>query len=235
MRYWMGTVMVGAALAGSGLASELSTTAKSREGEEWWKNRFAERKAQAEKGECPFVFMGDSITHGWDGRLDKHFPDMKIVNISFGGDRTEQTVWVVENLDWKKINAKVIMLMIGTNNTGHRNRQEEKPEDTFEGIKTVIQKLGEKTPDTKVLLLAIFPRGATAADEGRVRNSIANAMVPTLADNKRVFFMDIGARFLDTDGATLPKDIMGDALHPGDKGYAIWADAVKAKLEELAK
>jgi len=226
---------MGAVLVGSNYASEVSTTPQSRMGEEWWKKRFEERKTQAEKGDCPIVFMGDSITHGWDGKLDKHFPDMKIVNISFGGDRTEQTLWIIDNLDWKKIAPKVIMLMIGTNNTGHRNREQESPMDTFDGIKAVIANLRAKTPDTKIILLAIFPRSEKAGDEARVRNSTANAMVPTLADNQNVFFMDIGARFLAADGATLPKDIMPDLLHLNDKGYAIWAEAVKAKLEELAK
>jgi len=237
MRHLMSAVIMGAALAGGSYASEISTTPLSRQTEDWWKKRFEEKKEQAEKGECPYVFMGDSITHGWDNttRLANNFPEMKIVNVAFSGDRTEQTLWVINNLDWKKVNAKVIMLMIGTNNTGHRNKEQEKPDDTFEGIQAIIKNLREKTPDTKILLLAIFPRGESAADQGRVRNSTVNAMIPTLADNKSVFFMDIGARFLAADGATLPKEIMNDFLHPGDKGYAIWGEAVKAKLEELAK
>ena len=233
MRYLVCALVMGAVMAG--YASELSTTPQSRMGEEWWKKRFAERQEQAEKGESTYLFMGDSITHGWDAKLDKHFPDMKITNISFGGDRTEQTLWIIDNLDWKKISPKVIMLMIGTNNTGHRNREQESPMDTFDGIKAIIQKLGEKTPDTKVLLLAIFPRSEKAGDEARVRNATANAMVPTLADNQRVFFMDIGPRFLSEDGATLTKEIMPDLLHLSEKGYTIWSDAVKAKLQDLAK
>ena len=235
MRHLVCAFVVGAVLAGGSYASEVSTTPQDRMGEDWWKNRFAERQELAEKGNCPFVFLGDSITHGWDGKLEKHFPGMNIANFGFGGDRTEQTLWVIDHLDWKKINAKAIMLMIGTNNTGHRNREQESPMDTFDGIRAIIQKLGEKTPDTKILLLAIFPRSERAGEEPRVRNSRVNAMVPTLADNKRVFFMDIGPRFLAADGATLTKEIMPDLLHLSDAGYAIWAEAVKAKLEELAK
>ena len=235
MRYLICAGIVGAVLAGSSYASEVSTTPQSKMADGGWKKRFEERKEQAEKGESTYFFMGDSITHGWDSRLAKHFPEMKIANIGISGDRTEQTLWIIDNLDWKKVNPKVIMLMIGTNNTGHRNREQESPNDTFDGIKAIIKNLREKTPDTKILLLAIFPRGETAGDQARVRNSTVNAMIPTLADNKNVFFMDIGARFLAPDGATLPKDIMPDLLHLSEKGYAIWAEAVKAKLEELAK
>ena len=235
MRHLVCTLVIGAALAGSTSASEVSTTPQGHTSNEGWMKRFEERKAKAETGECPYLFMGDSITHGWDGKLDAHFPDLKITNIGISGDRTEQTLWIINNLDWKKSHPKVIMLMIGTNNTGHRNRDQESPQDTFEGIQAIITNLREKTPDTKILLLAIFPRGEMAGDQARVRNSTVNAMLPTLADNQHVFFMDIGARFLAADGATLPKDIMPDLLHLNDKGYAIWAEAVKARLDELAK
>ena len=236
MRHLVCAVVIGAALTGGSYASEISTTPQHRLGEEWWKKRFEEKQAQAETGECPMVFMGDSITHGWDGQkavFDKHFPNLRMVNLGFGGDRTEHTLWVINTLDWTKVNAKALMLMIGTNNTGHRGREQESPNDTFDGIKAIITQLREKTPGTKILLLAIFPRGETAADQGRMRNSTVNAMIPTLADNQHVFFMDIGARFLAADGATLPKDIMPDLLHPNGKGYEIWAEAVKAKLNEL--
>ena len=228
---------MGAVFAGSCFASGLSTTPQDRQ-DEWWPKRFAEKKAQAEKGESPYVFMGDSITHGWDSQkevFEKCLPGMSMVNLGFSGDRTEQTLWVINHIDWTKVNAKVLMLMIGTNNTGHRNRDQESPDDTFDGIKAIIKNLREKTPETKILLLAIFPRGEKASDQARVRNSTVNAMIPTLADNQHVFFMDIGARFLADDGATLVKEVMPDLLHPNGKGYEIWAAAVKAKLEALAK
>jgi beta-glucosidase len=93
----------------------------------------------------------------------------------------------------------------------------------------------EKTPDTKILLLAIFPRSATDTDQPRVRNDKVNAMIAKLADNKRVFFLDINKKLLEPDGKTLSKEIMPDLLHPNEKGYVIWAEAVKDKLEELAK
>jgi beta-glucosidase len=60
-------------------------------------------------------------------------------------------------------------------------------------------------------------------------------MIAKLADDKRVFFLDINKKLLAEDGTTLSKEIMPDLLHPNEKGYVIWAEAVKDKLEELAK
>ena len=85
-----------------------------------------------------------------------------------------------------------------------------------------------------MLLLAIFPRGATRGDKMRVRNSQVNKIIKGYDDGKKVFFLDIGSKFLTADG-TLTREMMPDLLHLSPKGYQIWADAIKDKLAELAK
>ena len=83
----------------------------------------------------------------------------------------------------------------------------------------------------KILLLAIFPR-SEKPDETRQKLATASDLASKEADNKTVFYLDIGAAFLDADG-TLPKDIMPDFLHPNAKGYEIWAEAMEPTLKEL--
>jgi lysophospholipase L1-like esterase len=67
-----------------------------------------------------------------------------------------------------------------------------------------------------------------------VRKTVAdvNPIIAKLHDGKNVFYYDIGDKFLDAGGIIQP-DIMPDKLHPTEKGYAIWAEAVKDKLAEL--
>ena len=119
--------------------------------------------------------------------------------------------------------------MIGTNNTGHR---QDPPEETSAGIKAIIDQLHEKSPDTRVLLLAIFPRGEGPKDELRKLNDAINERIAKFAESSKVTFLDISEKFLDEDG-TLPKKIMPDLLHPNQEGYEIWAKAVEPKLKEL--
>lgn len=233
MKSYSSVLMAMFIVAGTVQASELSTKPSPKVNP-----RIQQRFAASQSNEYTYVFMGDSITHGWEGKgkvFNKYFEGKKILNVATSGDRTENTIWVIDNVNWKKVNAKVAMLMIGTNNTGHRGVDKETPEDTCEGIKVILEKMKEKTPDTKILMLAIFPRGATDKDEKRVRNDKVNAMIAKLADDKRVFFLDINKKLLAEDGTTLSKEIMPDLLHPNEKGYVIWAEAVKDKLEELAK
>jgi lysophospholipase L1-like esterase len=107
-------------------------------------------------------------------------------------------------------------------------------QQTAEGIKAIIAKLQQKCPDAKILVLAIFPRGPNKDDKFRQQNEATNAIVKGFADDKKVFFLDIGAKFLEADG-TLSKTIMPDLLHPNEKGYQIWTDAIEAKVKELLK
>jgi lysophospholipase L1-like esterase len=133
--------------------------------------------------------------------------------------------------------------MIGTNNTGHQGRPQKEianavykctAEQTAEGIKTILAKLQQKCPGAKILVLGIFPRGADKNDKFRQQNEATNAIIKGYADDKKVFFLDVSDKFLEADG-TLPKAIMPDLLHPNEKGYQIWSDAMEAKVKELLK
>jgi lysophospholipase L1-like esterase len=97
-----------------------------------------------------------------------------------------------------------------------------------------VNLLKDKQPQMKILLLAIFPRGATAQDAKRVQNEQTNRLIARLADGKTVHYLDINPAFLQADG-TLSKEIMPDLLHPNTAGYQIWSDAIAGKVGELLK
>lgn len=201
----------------------------------------------SKKGEAQLVFLGDSITHGWEGKgkatWDKYWAPLNAANFGIGGDRTEHVLWRLEHGNFDGLKPKEIVLMIGTNNTGHQGRAQKEndgeiyhctAEQTAQGVKAIIDKLKSKCPGAKILLLAIFPRGATPDDAFRKQNEETNKLIKGFADDKTVFFMDIGQKFLASDG-TLPKEIMPDVLHPNEKGYEIWAEAIQGKVKELLK
>ncbi len=100
------------------------------------------------------------------------------------------------------------------------------------GKETGKQKLRAKLPETKVLLLGIFPRGANSEDRLRQVNAKTNAIAAKLADGKQVVYLDIGKVFLQPDGA-LAKEIMPDLLHLSPKGYRLWAEAIEPEVEKV--
>jgi lysophospholipase L1-like esterase len=105
-------------------------------------------------------------------------------------------------------------------------------EETAAGITEIVKVLKEKQPQMKILLLAIFPRGATPEDKMRQQNESTNHLIAKLDDGKTVFFMDINQDLLEA-GGTLSKEIMPDLLHPNEKGYEIWSKAIEARVKEL--
>lgn len=205
---------------------------------DWWMKRhndklaeIARRKAAGERTEL--VFIGDSITHHWEEQqpeLWKQFyGKYNALDLGYGGDRTENVLWRLQHGEIDGIDPKVAVLMIGTNNTGFR---QEAPELLYTGIKRDVEEIRKRLPHTKILLLAIFPRGEKPDDNLRVINEKVNTMLPKLADGKHVFFLNMNKAFLAPDG-TLSKDIMPDLLHPNAEGYKIWQREMQPELDRL--
>jgi len=191
------------------------------------------RQIKAGHGDFDFVLIGDSITDGWPKKGPdsySRFAPWKPLDLGVSGETTEEVLWRLLNGELDNIHPKVVMIMIGTNNIGHYG--DEKPEWVVAGIKKIVETVRAKQPQAKILLLAIFPRATSPNDSLRQKNDQVNAMLPALTDSNNVFFMDIGPKFLDTQG-NLSKEIMPDLLHPNDQGYRIWIEAVRPKLEEL--
>jgi lysophospholipase L1-like esterase len=195
--------------------------------------RITKYTEQSKQGEAQLVFLGDSITQGWEGAgkeaWEKHFAPLKAVNFGIGGDRTEHILYRFEQGNLDGLKPKALVLMIGTNNTGHR--MGEAP-NTAAGIKAILDGVAKKCPDTKVLLLAVFPRGEKPTDKMRVRNDEINAIIKGYADDKKVFFKDIGAKFLAAEGV-LTREVMPDLLHLSPKGYDIWAESILEDVKKL--
>lgn len=205
---------------------------------DWWLPRHEEKLAEARKlvaaGHGPeLVFIGDSITQGWEkeGReiWQRHYAGYHALNLGFGGDRTENALWRLQHGELDGLAPKVAVLMIGTNNTGHRA---EDPETTAAGVKRLLAEIRQRLPATKVLLLAIFPRGEKPDDSLRSINERVNRLIAGQADGRSVYFLNINAALTNPDG-TLSKDVMPDLLHPNAEGYAIWQREMQPLLQEL--
>jgi arylsulfatase A-like enzyme/lysophospholipase L1-like esterase len=201
--------------------------------EAWWQNRDREKREQANPGDYQLVFIGDSITQGWEGAgrevWNEFFESRRALNLGFSGDRTEHVIWRLTHNQLGPNRPKVAVVMIGTNNTGH---QMQDPDEVAAGIERILKLLAEKSPETRVLLLGIFPRGASPWDPGRVNNVGINQRIRRLADGDRVHYLDLGNAFLASDG-TLSREVMPDYLHLSAEGYRRWAQALEPALRRL--
>lgn len=213
-----------------------------------WVKRHEGFVQEAKQGGVDVLFLGDSITDFWrdqgpkrGGRAvwDREFAPLHAANFGISGDRTQHLLWRLENGELDGIHPKVIVLMIGTNNTGFETGKSfppktprNTPAETVEGVREIVQLLRTKEPQANILLLAVFPRGEKPDFPQRLQVNEINQHIQSLADGRHVFWLDLGPKFLQPDG-TLPDDIMPDHLHPSQKGYEIWAAAMKPTLLKL--
>ena len=193
----------------------------------------------AQAGGVDILFLGDSITDFWRNRgsnvWQKVYGTRHAANFGISADRTQHVLWRIDNGELDGINPKVVVLMIGTNNTGKEKNGSPRNSntETIQGVQAVVARIRAKLPETKILLLAIFPRG-NFDDPQRAQVALINTVIAKLDDGQWVKFLDIGPHFLEEDG-TLPKSIMPDLLHPNARGYQIWADAIEPTLAGMLK
>ena len=209
----------------------------------WHKRYDGKRKQLARsKNQVQILFLGDSITHYWErnGQKDKrgmgglatfkkYFAPYKVLNLAYAGDRTQHTLWMVEQSKFlDNIKPQLTVLMIGTNNLG---RVESSPAVTAEAIKLIVEKIRKKLPETKVLVFGVFPRAPKVRHKFRAQIKTINDIICKLADNENVFYCDITAKLLAADGE-LKAEVMPDFLHPSDIGYEVWAQAIMPYVQK---
>ena len=210
-----------------------------------WVKRHEGFNAIAQAGNVDVLFVGDSITDGWRNApprggkevWDREFAPLRAANFGIGGDRTQHVLWRLQNGNLAGLRPRVVVLMIGTNNTGFERdgtTRRNTPAETAEGVRAILALLREKQPQAKILLLAVFPRGEKPDHPQRLQVAEINRSLARFGDGRSIHYLDINARFLAPDG-TLPKDVMPDFLHPHAAGYRLWADALREPLAALLK
>jgi beta-glucosidase len=214
--------------------------------------------AEVKAGKYDLVLIGDSITHTvgeMPGSIyeplravwDRHYAPRHAVNLGHNGFRTENILWNLLNgeLDFAP-SPKVVVLLIGTNNTDDRNfPRVHTAEQIAAGTQAIVELIRQRHPTAKILILRIFPRGGDDQEgfAARVFHGSsqcvetcrqAGLLTAKLADGKHVFWLDINGVFLRPDGK-INTDLMPDLLHPNLAGAEAWAQAIEPTLAKLLR
>ncbi len=228
------SILVSTLLAAGALAQSPAITPVPRDNPTNWLARHEGFVAQAKKGGIDLLFLGDSITDNWRRYGAKvwaqHYTARHAANFGIGGDRTQHVLWRIEHGELDGLDPKVIVLMIGTNNS-----KSDSADDIAAGVENIVAVIRKKCPNSKILLLAIFPRGKPDDTPDQMKTiSQANARIAKLDDGKTVRFLSINDKFLGPDGK-VRADLMRDFLHPNEQGYEVWAGAMEPTLAAMLK
>jgi lysophospholipase L1-like esterase len=204
---------------------------------DWYARHHAELELE-KKVKPGVVLIGDSITHFWGGEpLGNHqngptawqqiFGNLPAINMGFGWDRTQNVLWRLRQGEFEGVSPAWVVLAIGTNNlTGTTNARASTPEEIVEAIAAIRDEIHQRSPQSHIVLMAIFPRGAQSDAPLRAPIQETNRLLAKrFSDDQTVTFLDIGQQFLTSDGS-LPVAMMPDGTHPSDAGYKLWADAL---------
>ncbi len=238
------TLLLLVALAGCASSSEVgeavipehsATIAVSRS--DRWAKKHLRLVQKAEESGVELLFLGDSITNRrtidaipvWE----EFYGDRHAFSLGSGGDRTEHTLWRIEHGEIERLQPKLVVLLIGTNNIVQKgDSAANTPREIADGVHAIVRGLLSKMPETQILVNAIFPRGRGRHNNLRKPVVEIRPMLAKLAEGERVHFIDVGEVFLNEQGV-IPKKIMVDALHLTQRGYRLWAQAIEAKVVEL--
>lgn len=195
--------------------------------------------AREKKPDLQLVFLGDSITMMWRSQSgfeggtpvwEQYYAPRKAGNFGISGDRTEHLLWrITEGGDLDGLQPKVVVLLIGINNL---LQSKDTPQDVAAGVKTLVETVEAKLPGTRILLLGLFPCWEKPDNPARQWVKDVNALIKPLGERERVWYLDLGDRFVEPDG-TITKEKLRDLLHLSEKGYWIWAEAMEPYLVDL--
>jgi len=181
---------------------------------------------------CKVVFLGDSITQGWEGTgraaWNATFAPLGALNLGVSGDRTEHVLWRLRQAPLERLEPKCVVLLIGTNNLGHGAST---GLQTLEGVQHVVATIHAQVPSATILVHEIFPRGETF---NPMRGEIAqiNQVLRSQARGKEAPYrtLAIGDQWVGADG-TIASEIMPDFLHLSATGYEQWAADLAPAIE----
>ncbi len=203
----------------------------------------AQLLAKAAQAGIDVYFEGDSITRRW-GAVDypvllanwkQNFFGWNAADFGWGGDRTQNILWRLENGELEGVNPKVVVLLAGTNNVGDpmaAGSVDERAADVARGVQAIVRVIQEKAPAATIVVMGIFPRNDNTTFMPVI--DTINRNLAKLADGQKIRYLNINDKLADGDG--ILRDGMmnvNDKLHPTLKAYQIWADALKPVLTEL--
>lgn len=189
---------------------------------EHYENRvalFEEENKKHSPGEVDVVFLGDSLTEGYD--LATFYPQYITVNRGIGGDTTFG-LWDRLEVSAYELEPKVVVMLIGANNF----------DTMFERYEDIVKALRENLPDTHIVLISLTSMGM---DWGKNNHKAAfnNVKIKLIAERNGCSFVDMFTPLLNEETNEIYPEYTIDGGHLTDKGYQVFTDTLTPVLEKL--
>lgn len=197
-----------------------------------WERKVSRHIELLERTNPRIVFVGDSLTQDWEtggaAVWEEFYGDRRALNLGVGGDKTEHVLWRLKKMPLERIDPEVVVILIGINNLTDRDP----PEEIARGVTAVVDQVEKSLPESRILLLSLFPAGRFPGEALRDKIRQTNTEISRRLAGRDITQLDIGRHFLNPDG-TIPREVMPDGLHLTERGYRIWAESMDPTLSRL--
>lgn len=198
----------------------------------YWRTRVDQLNREliaARSRKIRLIILGDSIVEAWYPVVFQLFYGHRAtLNLGVGGDNTQGLLWRLAQIPLSTWRPRLVVLLIGANNLWIG-----KPaEDVALGIAEVVKQIRQRSPESRILLIGLLPRGPDPSDQLRQMQERVNMLITRCADGNAIFYTNPGALLLDAQGR-LSDQIAHDYLHPSWVGYGILSAALEPSIRRL--
>ena len=205
-----------------------------------WPTRHAAVLEYSRTHQPEIVLIGDSICHYWGGEpvapkawapdvWKRTFAGWSVENLGFGWDRTENVLWRIDHGELNGISPKLIIIAIGTNNTGINS-----PEDIADGIEAICVCAHEVQPHANILLLGILPRRDEVSPRPVITDRVNQLLQAKVGKITWIDYRDFGPAFRHPDGS-VNAALYADGVHPNYTGYEILGNLLHEQIVQILK
>jgi lysophospholipase L1-like esterase len=198
-----------------------------------WANLGKYRDANARlvppaNGENRVVFMGNSITEGWQQYFPTMFAGKPYINRGIGGQTTPQML-VRFRPDVIALKPKVVVILAGTNdiagNTGPSTL--EMIEDNLASMAELASANGIKVVMSSILPVYDYPWKPGLEPAPKI--IAVNKWMKEYAASHGAIYLDYHSAMADARGG-MRADLANDGVHPSEAGYRVMAPLVEEAI-----
>lgn len=179
------------------------------------------------------VFMGNSITQGWQGAHPEFFTDNNYVGRGIGGQVTSQML-VRFRSDVINLKPKAVVILAGTNDIAQNNGIIT-VEHIFENFVSMAELA--KANKIKVVFCSVLPAHhypwRQDIESIKPINEL-NSMLKEYAKKNKIAYADYYSAMVD-ERQGLDKKYQNDEVHPNKAGYAVMEEVIQKILKKVVR
>jgi lysophospholipase L1-like esterase len=192
---------------------------------DWFRNLWTQRRSAWQKrvamDQNAVVFLGDSITQGWNDDFGGRFAGMKLANRGISGDTTRGMLIRLQ-ADVLSLKPKAVVLLMGTNDL----EEGAEPETVAGNFQLIVKALKDHNPQMPIVVCQVMPSSDTKKRPADKIKKINELYAAAVKGDPQITLVETWTLFANPQGDAKVEEFP-DLLHPNKLGYDKWAAAIR--------